>query len=314
MNREKVIPMLKGVIKHIPGVKGFLSNRTGGTIESRYCYSVWMRHLINWGDFNNGIPENVLELGPGDSLGIGLASLLSGSRHLFALDVVKYWDNKRNLEIFEELVELFRSKTDIPEKAEYPMLKSSIENCEFPSGILSDDWLNETLAEDRLNAIRKEIMNIDNPTNSFIKYFIPWNGPGIIDANTIDFIYSETVLQHVENLDEVYSAMKKWLRPSGLMSHSIDFGSMNTIESWNGHWTFSDFEWKIVKGGKIFLINREPFSKHIELQSKYGFEILINTPIKRENKITRNHLSPKFRNLSEEDITTSGTYILSKKK
>lgn len=314
MYREKIKPILKGIIKHIPGVKSFLSNRTGGTIESRYCYSVWMRHLIHWDIFNDGIPENVLELGPGDSLGIGLASLLSGSKHLYALDVVKYWDNKRNLEIFEELIELFKSKTDIPDNVEYPMLKSSIENCNFPSGILSDKLLNETLAENRLNAIRKEIMDIDNPENSFIKYYIPWNESDIIYADTIDFIYSETVLQHVEDLDNTYRAMKKWLKPLGLMSHTIDFKSMNTIESWNGHWTFSDFEWKIVKGGKLFLINREPISKHIELHSKYGFKILINAPIKMENKLNRNQFSSKYQNLSEEDITTSVTYILSKKQ
>jgi hypothetical protein len=69
-----------------------------------------------------------------------------------------------------------------------------------------------------------------------------------------------------------------------------------------------------VKGGKIFLINREPISKHIELLSKYGFNILINAPIKMENKLNRNQLSTKFKNLSEEDITTSGTYILSRKE
>ena len=75
---------------------------------------------------------------------------------------------------------------------------------------------------------------------------------------------------------------------------------------------FSDFEWNIVKGGKIFLINRQPFSKHMELQSKYGFKVLVNVPAKLENKLNRNQLSGKFRNLSEEDITTSGTYIVSK--
>ena len=312
MNKEKLAPIVKGLVKHIPGVKKFLSNRIGGTIESRYCYSVWMRHLHHWNIFNNGVPENVAELGPGDSLGIGLASLLCGTKHLYALDVVKYWDNKRNLEIFEELVALFRSRANIPDDIEYPLIKPKLESYNFPSGILSDNLLQETLAESRLNAIRKEIMDIDSPANSFIKYYIPWNGSGIIKPGCIDFIFSQSVLQHVEDFENAYSAMKKWLKPSGLMSHTIDFKSMGVTPSWNGYWMFSDFEWNIVKGGKVFLINRQPFSKHMELHSKYGFKILINVPTRSENKLNRNQLSGKFRNLSEEDITTSGTYIVSK--
>ena len=246
-------------------------------------------------------------------MGIGLASLLSVSKRLYALDVFKYWDSKKNLEIFEELIELFKSKTNIPDKVEYPMLKAALEHCNFPLGILPDNLLNETLAEDRLNAIRKEIMDTDNPSNIFIKYCISWKESDIGNSDKIDFIYSETVLQHVEDLENTYRAMKKWLQPSGLMSHTIDFGSMNTIKSWNGHWTFNDFEWKIGKGGKLFLINREPISKHTELLSKYGFKVLINAPIKRVNKINRKYFSSRFQDLSEEDRTTSGTYILSTK-
>src|ERR1039457_4517717 len=108
--------------------------------------------------------------------------------------------------------------------------------------------------------------------------------------------------------------MEKWLKPLGLMSPTIDFKLMGVTQIWNGHWTFSDLEWKIVKGGKPFLINRQPFSEHMKLQSKYGFKILVNVPTKLENKLNRNQLSTEFKNISEEDITTSGTYILSKKE
>nr|MDA3813530.1 hypothetical protein [Candidatus Cloacimonadota bacterium] len=80
------------------------------------------------------------------------------------------------------------------------------------------------------------------------------------------------------------------------------------------HWTFSDFEWHIVKGGKNFLINRQPLSKHIELHSKYNFKILINIPVKLQNKLKINQISNRFVNLSVQDITTSDVYILSKKK
>ncbi len=314
MNKEKLIPIARGMIQHLPGVKKLQPKRTGGTITSRYCYAVWMRHLMKWNEFNEKIPEIVAELGPGDSLGTGLAALLSGSKHLYSLDVVKSWDNKRNLEIFEELIELFRNKTRIPDNIEYPMVRPKLVDYSFPSHIISDNILNETLSENRLNVIRKEILEIDKLNNSYIKYKIPWYDSKIINNNTVDFIFSQAVLECIEDLDETFNAMSKWIKPFGLMSHTIDLKSHSITKSWNGHWTFNDFEWNIVKGGKSFLINRQPFSKYIELHSKYGFKILVKDQVKLENKFKINHISKKFRTLSEEEITTSGLYILSKKE
>jgi SAM-dependent methyltransferase len=314
MNYEKIVPIVKGMIKHIPGVKSLIHMNTGGTNESRYCYSVWHRHLNNWRAANSQLPQTAAELGPGDSLGIGFSALLSGVDQVHFLDVVKYWDSKRNLTIFEELVELFRSKAAIPNNGEYPLVTPALEDYSFPSNILTDEILKKSLDENRLNSIRKEILNIDNPGNSFIKYQIPWFSSDIVQPDTLDFIYSQAVLEHVEDLDNTYMAMRRWLKPAGLMSHSIDFRSHGITPSWNGHWTFSDFEWQIVKGGKSFLINRQPYSKHLELHSKHGFDLIFDKPEKSANKYKRDQIAKTFRALSENDLTTSTTYILSRKK
>ena len=65
--------------------------------NSRYCYSVWLRHLsiIN----ENGLDTNpniVAELGPGDSIGMGLMALLTGSSKYYALDIVEKTNVKQN--------------------------------------------------------------------------------------------------------------------------------------------------------------------------------------------------------------------------
>jgi hypothetical protein len=54
------------------------------------------------------MPESVAEFGPGDSLGVGLAALLSGSNRYSALDVHRDGSTERTLRIFDELVALFR--------------------------------------------------------------------------------------------------------------------------------------------------------------------------------------------------------------
>ena len=57
----------------------------GATPSARYCYAVWLRHLIHVRRCGlRGIPETVAELGPGGSIGCGLAALLSGCARYYA--------------------------------------------------------------------------------------------------------------------------------------------------------------------------------------------------------------------------------------
>jgi len=312
MDIEKNILIAKGALKHL-GFKKFLpAPKTGGTNESRYCYTVWLRHLKNWNKIHANVPETVAELGPGDSLGTGFAALLSGSSHMFAFDVVKYWNDEINLRIFDELVDMFRKKSSLPGKSEYPRVRPEPADFSFPSNILTDAILNDSLSDRRLDRIRKEIQNIDNETNTFIRYKIPWLDMEVLDADSVDLIYSQAVLGCVEELDNMYMAMCRWLKPFGLMSHTIDFKCRLTAE-WNGHWKFNDLEWYLIKGGKSYLFNRQPFSKHLKLHRKYGFEIQERQVARKENLLVKTSLAKKFRHLSDEDLSTSGVYLLSSK-
>jgi hypothetical protein len=314
MWKEKLIPMTIGLVLHMPFVKTLLSYRTGGTIESKYCYSVWLRHLKMLNSVRNGVPKKVAELGPGDSLGIGFAALLSGCESFRAFDVIKYWNVERNLKIFEELVVLFKNKAPIPDNTEYPKVQPELDTYAFPDNILSEEILTESLSESRLEAIREEIKNPDNPRNTLVKFYVPWDDYKVISPDSVDFVYSQAVLEHVEDPEGTYFAFSKWLKKGGIMSHSIDFKCHRTTKRWNGHRTYSEFEWKIVKGGRMFLINRVPYSVHRELQKKHGFRILEELPVILANDIPRNKFSQRFRNLSEEDMTTSGAYVLSVKE
>ena len=117
----KIKNLLSGMATYIPGVNRFRAKGTGGTDSARYCYSVWLRHLVM--AYNNGLsttPQIVAELGPGDSIGVGLAALISGVEKYYAFDVVEHATNQRNLTIFDELLALFRKKEDIPGKDEFP--------------------------------------------------------------------------------------------------------------------------------------------------------------------------------------------------
>ena len=85
----KIKQLLYGFFTFIPGVNKLRKKPTGGTISARYCYSVWLRHLVMASNNKlNTSPKIVAELGPGDSLGIGIASILTGSDSYYAFVVV----------------------------------------------------------------------------------------------------------------------------------------------------------------------------------------------------------------------------------
>jgi len=81
-----------------PSISKYVGKGTGGTDSARYCYSVWLRHLVmaKKNDLNP-YPKIVAELGPGDSIGIGLAALISGCEKYYGFDVVEYANIERNL-------------------------------------------------------------------------------------------------------------------------------------------------------------------------------------------------------------------------
>jgi hypothetical protein len=81
----KARSIIVGMATHIPGLRGLMGRRTGGTVSARYCYSVSLRHLSFLQ--RRGLRttfKTIVELGPGDSLGIGLAALLSGVERYMA--------------------------------------------------------------------------------------------------------------------------------------------------------------------------------------------------------------------------------------
>ena len=78
----KIPHMLKGALTWVPPLNAWRRHRatTGGSDSARYCYSVWLRHLRSLAPYGFRVKgAHVGELGPGDSIGIGLAALLSGA-------------------------------------------------------------------------------------------------------------------------------------------------------------------------------------------------------------------------------------------
>lgn len=301
--------LVYGIATFIPGVTQLPTKGTGGTVSARYCYSVWLRHLVE--AEKNGLntrPNVIAELGPGDSLGIGLAALISGSEKYFAFDVVNYANTQRNLEIFDDLITLFRNRAPIPGDDEFPKVKPYLDNYTFPSHILDDDTLNWALEPSRIERIRNSLAGIQDD-GSIIQYKVPWYDASVLERESVDMIYSQAVLEHVDDLQNTYESMRLWLKHDGYISHQIDFKSHGTATEWNGHWTYSDFVWKLIRGKRPFLLNRATYSQHIATMKAKGFDIVCVRTIETESQVKVTQLAPKFRALSETDLITSGAFV-----
>jgi len=295
----------------LPGLRRLSGRRTGGSVSARYCYSVWLRHLVTMrrGELSPAF-DTVVELGPGDSLSVGLAALLSGASRYLALDVVRYAECARNLQVFDELVALFRSRADIPDEAEFPRIQPRLASYAFPQGILGAERLDAALEPARLEAIRSAISRLPERKAevAMVSYHVPWHAHSVA-AGSADLILSQSVLEYSPDLPSLYADMARWLKPGGVMSHEIDFKSFGLTREWNGHWACPDLLWGFAVGNRRHRLNREPCSTHVALAEAAGCRVVSIARTRRSSEITRAQVTPRFQRLTDDDLTTSSALI-----
>jgi hypothetical protein len=311
--------LLKGLISYVPYATRFAIPKTGGSNSARYCYSVWLRHLVlaRVNGFSGPI-KAMAELGPGDSLGVGLAAMLSGVDKYYALDCKPFASTQQNLQMLDELLQLFASRADIPGDDEFPRVYPKLTDYRFPG------WLPELQAAaspdaTRVAAIRRALeAGCDGVTAApdipiSMKYVAPWNNSNEIPSGSVDIVISQAVMEHVDDVPSTYKLSAMWLRPGGLMSHTIDFKSHGFATDWNGHWTIPGSVWTFVRAKRPFAINRLPHSRHVSEILGNGCTILFDQ-INRGAAISHKQLAREFRGLSSDDLTASEAVVQATKK
>lgn len=301
----------KGLSYYVPGFPGLVKKLKGlraSKASARYCYSVWLRHLVAM--HQNGLNPKwnvVMEIGPGDSIGVGLSALLSGAERYLALDAVRHTNVADNLSVLDDLVELFDCQAPIPDDAEFPDVKPKLATYTFP-----DYLIGVKMGSDRVQKIRDAICDSD-ADDSCITYLAPYHNTDIDEEGFVDLVISQAVLEHIDDLEAIYRIAYRWLRPEGFVSHQIDYRCHGTSSRWNGHWTYSDLAWKLIRGKRPYLLNREPHSTHLRLLEKYGYEIRAEIRVTTPSPLRRAELANRFKACSEDDLITSGALIQAQK-
>ena len=303
--------MLKGILTFVPIVNAWRIRRSppDGADSPRYCYSVWLRHLVTLRSFGFAIDgATVGELGPGDSIGVGLAALLSGASRYVGLDLVPFAAKSNLKKIFDELVQMYSSREPIPNHDELPSVRPLINSYKFPNDLIEWKHFNR-----RVDDIRRWLATSANDSH-LISYYAPWSAPNVIAPNSLDLVFSQAVLEHVDALEDTYQTMFMWLKPGGYASNVIDFNAHRVAPVWNGHWAYSDWQWRLVRGRREFLLNREPLTTHLDYASKAGFEILVTEREEANGQgLQQASLSQRFQALEPFDARTRSALLIMRK-
>lgn len=301
--------------RYIKSRRPYEKDETGGSISAEYCYSVLLRHLFFIKNrFPNESFDSIAEIGPGDSIGIGIGALLTGFSRYYGLDAQCYAkQGDLNVKMFRELKDLFLKKHDIPNGPSFKSVKPYLEDYAFPHSVFDEGVIAGFLDEKRLHCIEKVLCGEHHDEIS-VNYEVEYDNDSL-PYESCDLILSQAALEHVMNVDDTYNWMASWLRRGGLASLQIDFKSHGTSLDWNGHWTYSDEQWEIVRDSKTFRnINRLPISSHLKMLRSSGFEIEMVKAVEMPSRVRRRHLAERWKKIvSDEDMAISSAYILARK-
>jgi hypothetical protein len=306
--RVRLRSAAKGILSYaVPRLRSsHVDSQSASAIGS---YALLLRHLVQLRAATGlgAAPLRVAELGPGKSYGFGLAALLAGAERYTAFDVVDHSDLDWNLQLIDALAALFRRREPIPHAGTHSQTYPFLRDHRFPADLLSDVALARSLAPERLAAIRDDLRQ---RSGRFIHVHVPWQESAPPTGAQVDWIASQSVLEHVDDLPDAYARLAQWLPRGGVMSHVIDYSSHHLTNIWNGHWAISELGWACLRGRRHYLLNRLPHAQHVALLKDSGFAIRDEQRLRRVDGLLPNRFAPGFRALSEEDALTHLAFVV----
>jgi Methyltransferase domain len=290
---------------------------SSGTIHSGFTLSESLSYINQVFDdylkysgisINTLESKRVLEIGPGDNLGVALKFLLAGAKCVVCLD--KFYserDWKQQHKIYQALRE----------------------------------QLNDNERE-----IFDEVVNLDEGITGDSQKLIQLYGTAIEEAEkalepeSFDFIVSRAVFEHLYDTDTAFSVINRLLIPGGYMMHKIDFRDHGMFYYKHHPLTFLTIPSSVYKlmthdSGKP---NRRLINYYRRKTTELGYDskLLITGIVGSESEILphketavfgvdysdstisllnqiRPHLQAEFREMPDEDLMVSGVFLIARK-
>lgn len=288
INYKKLIPwQLKILIKIVFSQLGidysFLQKyklvRHGKMDQAEYALKVFQEHIFSMGiNLNDLKGKTILELGPGDSITTALIASSYGARTIL---IDSHSAVIKDIKIYKDLaVKLHVYDINIIDL-------SVISSFEELLSVLNSKYY-------------------VNGLDSFSK----------IQSNTVDYIFSQAVLEHIKKKDfsKLMDENRRVIKDSGLISHSVDL--KDHLGYALNHLRFSESIWesRFMSQGS-FYTNRIGFDEMIGRFNSAQFNVDLRE-VKRWNKLPtpRKRMALPFKNLTEENLLVSEFKVLLKPK
>ena len=251
--------------------------------------------------------KRILELGPGDNLGVALKFLGAGAASVVCLD--RFY-SKRDPEHERRIYEALREMSSREEQARFDQavnltkgVKFNPEKLQSVHGVTLEDFA-DTLANDH---------------------------------DKFDLIVSCAVLEEIYDPDPVFAAMDRLLAPGGMLVHVIDLGDYGMFRSQGMHpLTFLTISEPIYKrmASDSGLPNRKRLGYYDQKMKELGYSakffvtsVLPNGRLepapefqpgkfKNDSKLVaqiRSKLANDFKNLDEEQLLIDGVLLVASK-
>ncbi|MBA7698017.1 hypothetical protein ES703_106691 [subsurface metagenome] len=215
----------------------------------------------------------VLEIGPGNSLAIGLIFLACGAKKIYFVDRFKH---------------LFWDEHDI---AFHKKVLEKIEEKKFPFSALATKSVTFT---------RSGSINFDCDR---IEYRFGDVASLPLDDCSIDCVFSNAVLEHVHSIKEAINKISRVTRPDGIGIHEIDLRDHFFRATPLRLLRYPDWLWNLMSWNRPGYTNRLRFSDYFDLFKQASFEIRkwIVTREYKEN-IDETKLNSKFKAYSQGEL------------
>lgn len=273
----------------------FFFNNFDFLIRFLYCRIPFLRRLLFWQLYSSNFKELnrqfkqiervlkkykinlqgkvVLEIGPGNSYINAYNFLVLGAKKVILVDKFPRLTNSKKQKLFLQQELAFFKQTH------------KLKNLFFiKNGKINPRYIN-FIADDLNN------LNLKN----------------------IDFIYTNSVLEHVKNIKEIIKTMKRFLRKEGYMYHQIDMRDHYNFDNPFLFYKYPDIIWnKFLTKEGISYTNRWRYDDFIKIFEKYNFKKVWEKK-KRKKFLPSVKLAKRFRKKRKENLEIIELKILLKK-
>ena len=273
------------------------NNRTKGNSEPAYPVHILNRNLHileSYLDLSNRHNFSVAEIGPGDSLTIGILMLLSGFGRYSAFDAYTYATIDSSFDYALASLEYLKSHTN--SSFVYPQrnLKAYDSTVSKYLTPLKDISINPSLVKE---------------TKSKLSYFSPYSFFQLSNSR-FHIIFSQACLEHISDINSFFEATYNSLLPGGIFLTQIDFKSHGRSLLWNGHYRYSEKQLLSINSKKAFRwINGLPPSYYLKLAQQVGFTVVYQNTHTEHSLFTSDSVHSRYRPFDNTDLTTSSMTV-----